>query len=111
MIKEEQIVDFAVLAEVGAAALRVTILDAPDRSGIDRAEPYVRRRCAECADVLDFCADRLRALEDFVTDLTEVKAITDTPEFGEILDKLMTSMEEESAEFRSRRSKKVEEPE
>ena len=95
---EEKIVNFAGYAEISAATIRVLVLD-NDKSGIDRAEPWVRMRCKEASRMLDFCAERINALEHFVNELTKVKAITDTPEFGEILDELMTDMEEESAVF------------
>lgn len=52
------------IAEVSAAALRVMVLD-DEKSGIDRAEPYVRMRIEDAAHVLDECAARLEALESF----------------------------------------------
>lgn len=95
-----EIINFAGLAEISAAAMRVFVLDNA-KSNIDCAESWVRMRCEESAQMLDFCANRINALEQFVTQLGNVKAITAVPEFGELLDELMTSMEEESAEYRA----------
>lgn len=95
---KEEILNFAGLAEISAAAMRVLVLD-DDKSDIDRAKSWVRMRCQESAKMLDFCASRIVALETFVSQLIKVKAITDTPEFGVLLDELMTNMEEESAEY------------
>lgn len=97
--REEEIVNFAGLAEVSAATLRVLVLDNA-KSDIDLAKPWVRMRCEEAAKMLDFCAGRIDALERFVDKLTKVKTITDTSEFREFLDELMTNMEEESEEYR-----------
>jgi hypothetical protein len=52
------------IAEVAAAALRVMLLD-NEKSGLDRAEPYVRTRVEDAVRVLEECADRLHALESF----------------------------------------------
>lgn len=52
------------IAEVAAAALRVMVLD-DEKSGLDRAEPYVRIRIEDAVKVLDECAARLDTLEQF----------------------------------------------
>lgn len=98
---DNDILNFAGLAEISAAAMRVLVLD-NTKSDIDRAQPWVRMRCEESAKMLDFCASRINALENFVTQLTKVKTITDAPEFGEFIDALMTSMEEDSREYRNK---------
>lgn len=95
-----EIVNFAGLAEISAGMLRVFVLD-NSKSNIDSAQSWVRMRCEESAQMLDFCASRINALEKFVDKLVKVKAITSAPEFGELLDELMTSMEEESEEYRA----------
>jgi hypothetical protein len=97
---DEEIINFAGLAEISAGAMRVFVLE-DSKSSIDLAKPWVRMRCRESAQMLDFCASRIAALEQFVDKLTKVKAITDAPEFGVLLDELMTSMEEESAKYRA----------
>lgn len=98
-----EIVNFAGLAEISAAAMRVFVLD-NSKSNIDRAESWVRMRCEESAEMLDFCANRIKALEQFVTELTKVKTITEAPEFGKLIDELMTNMEEESEEYRAEKN-------
>jgi hypothetical protein len=98
--EEPKIENFAGLAEIAAAMMRVLVLEKPE-SGLDRAEAYVRLRCKDCEMMLDFCASRINALEQFVTKLTKVKAITDTEEFGVLLDELMTHIEKESEEYRN----------
>ena len=95
-----EIVNFANFASLAAGAIRVFVLD-NSKSDVDSAQPWVRMRCKEAAQILDFCSSRINALEEFVTKLTEVKAITDTEEFGVLLDELMTHMEEESEKFRN----------
>lgn len=52
------------IAEVAAAALRVMVLD-DEKSGLDKAEPYVRTRIEDAVRVLEECADRLDTLESF----------------------------------------------
>lgn len=98
--KPPEITNFAGLAEIAAAAMRVFVLEKPE-SGLDRAKPYVRMRCEDCEIMLDFCSSRINALEKFVNKLTQVKAITDTEEFGVLLAELLTHMEEESEEYRN----------
>jgi hypothetical protein len=96
----DEIINFAGLAEISAGAMRVFVLD-DSKSNIDLAKPWVRSRCRESAQMLDFCASRINALEQFVDKLTKVKKITDTSEFRAFLDELMTSMEKESEEYRA----------
>lgn len=99
-VDDIEILNLAGLAEISAAALRVFVLDS-SKSNIDRAESWVRIRCEDSAKMLDFCAKRINALEQFVTELTKVKEITAAHEFGALLDNLMTSMEKESEEYRA----------
>lgn len=96
-----EIINFANLAELSAGMMRVFVLD-NSKSNIDCAESWVRMRCEESAKMLDFCANRINALEQFVIQLGNVKAITAAPEFGELFDELMTSMEEDSREYRNK---------
>jgi hypothetical protein len=98
MNNDNKILNLASLAELSAGTIRVFVLD-DSKSNINCAKPWVQMRCKEAAKLLDFCAGRIDALERFVQQLTKVKTITDTPEFGEILDELMTSMEDDSEEY------------
>lgn len=56
---------FSHLPEISAAALRVMVLNDP-KSGIDTLPKYVRLRVQEAADLLDKCAERIEALEQYV---------------------------------------------
>lgn len=57
---------FSHLPEISAAALRVMVLEDP-KSGIDTLPVYVRFRVQEAADLLDECAQRIEALERYVS--------------------------------------------
>ena len=76
------------IAEVAAAALRVMVLD-DERSGLDRAEPYVRVRIEDTVRVLDECAARLDALESFFLKVGDLGS--------EVLDTLCDLEPEEAA--------------
>jgi len=51
--------------ETAAGCLRVFLLENQE-SGIDTLEPWVRFRIQEAAEILDRCAERLKALEQYV---------------------------------------------
>lgn len=62
---------YSEIAEIAAAALRVMVLE-NEKSGLDRAEPYVRVRIEDTVRVLDECAARLDALETFFIKVGEI---------------------------------------
>lgn len=62
---------YSEIAEIAAAALRVMVLE-NEKSGLDRAEPYVRVRIEDAVRVLDECAARLDALETFFIKVGEI---------------------------------------
>lgn len=66
---------FSEIAEVSAAAMRVLVLENAD-SGVDLAAPFVRTRIEDAVRVLEECAVRLAALEDFFLRVGEAGSTT-----------------------------------
>ena len=104
---EDKIINAAGLAELSAAAMRVFVLNKPE-SDLDKAQSYVRMRCEEAARMLDFCADRINALETFVTEILKHEHINTFKPARILLDDLMTAMEDASAEYNEETKEKSE---
>jgi hypothetical protein len=68
------------LPEIAAGLLRVTILENPERSGIDTLPAWVRFRIEEAARTLEECAVNLEALERYV----ELVTAAEHEAFGEL---------------------------
>jgi len=68
------------LPEIEAGLLRVTILEAPERSGIDTLPAWVRFMIEEAARTLEECAVNLKALERYV----ELIKAAEHEAFGEL---------------------------